>query len=328
MEKKTVDLGQLFVRKAALREQLIARNRYAKSVVPDYVFASRPVPDYLALMSETSTQMDELLLQILDEQERIRKPGPEKFRREDVFVWGGPTTHWSGSMEPDTAVRGMEYFGAENAVYVYGPLNEDALELHGKCKRLICQVTRTARSCDQPESDAECAEKLSRLSLKYPNIVGGIADDLVIYLGRNYSLKDVMTIRDSLKKHNDKLDFCGVVYAGELDYDNMPRVAACLDVINLWLEQKSDIAEFDLIIEKCLVKCPGKKIMLGVFMQDIGLSDLGYNPELMLRYLDKAEQAYRSGKIQGLVILGDREIAKFPELAQTIRQYFSRRWNS
>jgi vancomycin permeability regulator SanA len=68
--------------------------------------------------------------------------------------------------------------------------------------------------------------------------------------------------------------------------------------------------------------------MLGVFMQDISLSDLPYTNELMLRFLDKAENAYRNGKIQSLVILGDREIAKYPELAETIRQYFASRWNS
>ena len=61
--------------------------------------------------------------------------------------------------------------------------------------------------------------------------------------------------------------------------------------------------EHELDIEKCLVKCPGKKIMLGVFMQDIGLSDLGYDPRLVLRYPDRAE------------------------LTQTIRQYFAQRWN-
>ena len=82
-----------------------------------------------------------------------------------------------------------------------------------------------------------------------------------------------------------------------------------------------------MIIEKCLVRFPGKKIMLGIFMQDINLSDLGYSNELMLRYLNKIEKAYRNGKILSMVILGDREIAKFPELAQTIRQFFTERWN-
>ena len=326
MEKNTIDPVSLFARKKALQEQMLARNLYARASLKGYSFASRPDPEYQALMSEPSRQMDELLLSIMDEQDRMRKAGPEKFRREDVFAWGGPTKLWGGSSEPDSAVRGMDYFGAENAVYVYGALNEETLEIHQNCKKLICQVTRTARSCEQPESDAECAEKLSLLSLKYPNIIGGIADDLVIYLGRNYSVRDIMTTREALKKHNEKLDLYGVVYARELDHENIPRVAACLDAVNLWLDRKSELAEFDLIIEKCRVKFPGKKIMLGVFMQDIGLSDLGYSSELMLRCLDRAERAYRNGNIQSLVILGDREIAKFPELAKTIRQYFAQRW--
>ena len=327
MEKTNVDIVQLFARKTALQEQMIARNLYARAALKGYAFAALPDPGYRKLMDGPSREMDELILKILDEQDRMEKPGPENFRREDVFVWGGPTPLWGGSMKTDTAVRGMEYFGAENAVYVYGALNEETLQIHANCKKLICQVTRTARSGVQTESDAECAEKLSLLSLKYPNIIGGIADDLVIYLGRNYSVKDIMTIRESLKKHNDKLDLYGVVYARELDHENIPLVAACLDAVNLWLSRKSEIAEFDLIIEKCRVKFPGKKIMLGVFMQDINLSDLEYSREVMLRYLDKAEKAYRAGKIQSLVILGDREIAKFPELAETIRTYFAQRWN-
>lgn len=327
MGEKDVDLVQLFARKTALHGEMIARNEYARAALKGYSFAAVPDPEYRKLMNGPSREMDELILQILEEQKRMQKPGPEKFRREDVFVWGGPTPLWGGSMKPDAAVRGMEFFGAENVVYVYGALNEETLDLHRNCKKLICQVTRTARSCEQLESDAESAERLSLLSLKYPNIIGGIADDLVIYLGRNYSVKDIHVIRESLKKHNDKLDLYGVVYARELDHENIPRVAACLDAVNLWLDRKSDITEFDLIIEKCRVKFPGKKIMLGVFMQDIGLSDLEYSGEVMLRYLDKAEQAYRNGKIQSLAILGDREIAKFPELAGTIRQYFMQRWN-
>lgn len=327
MENLNIDLVKLFARKNALADQMLARNRYARAALQGYAFAALPDAEYLELMSEPSREMDELLLDIMDEQERILKPGPEKFQREDVFVWGGPTPLWGGTMDADTAVRGMEYFGAENAVYVYGALNEDTLELHKNCKKLICQVTRTARSGEQLESDVECAEKLSRLSLQYPNIIGGIADDLVIYLGRNYSVKDIQAIREALKKHNAKLDLYGVVYARELDHENIPRVAACLDAVNLWVDRKSELVEFDMIIEKCRVKFPGKKILLGVFMQDINLSDLGYSSKLILRYLEKAEQAYRAGKIQSVVILGDREIAKFPELAQTIRDFFARRWN-
>ncbi|MBR2438924.1 MAG: hypothetical protein IKB25_01915 [Lentisphaeria bacterium] len=327
MENQKKDLCQLFGLKNYLQEQIIARNRYARTDVEGYAFAAKPVPEYVELMEESSRQMDDLLLQIMDEQDKSLQSGPEKFLKQDVFVWGGPTQLWGGTMDPDCAVRGMEFFGAENAVYVYGSLNEENLDLHKNCKKLIFQITRTARSGEQLETDAECAEKLSLLSLKYPNIIGGIADDLVIYLGRKYSVADVREIRESLKKHNKALDFYGVVYARELDHENIPYIAPCLDAVNLWLDRKSDIAEFDMLIEKCRVKFPGKKIMLGIFMQDINLTDLGYSKELMLRYLEKAERAYRAGKIQSVVILGDREIAKFPELAETIRKFFAERWN-
>ena len=322
----TIDLCGLFMQKQNLENQMLARNLYARTAMTGYSFAAKHDAEYLALMGEPNRQMDELLIKIMDEQDRMKTTGPEKFRREDVFVWGGPTPLWGGSMEPDTSIRGMEYFGAENAVYVYGPLDEEALKLHKCCKRLICQATSTARSGGQQESDVQCAERLSQLSLKYTNIIGGIADDLVSYLGKNYSVKDIQKVHTAIKKHNQALDLYGVVYARELDNVNIPRVADCIDAVNLWIDRKSELAEFDMIIEKCRVRFPGKKIMLGVFMQDIGLSDLEYGGELMLRCLDRAEQAYRGGKIQSLVILGDREIAKYPSLAQVIRQYFAQRF--
>ena len=327
MENQNVDLVKLFFEKDRLHDQMCARNQYARRGIKGYSYAAIPCPEYLALMEEPNKRMNELILQILDEQDRLETKGPEKFRKEDVFVWGGPTNEWSGCMDPDTSIKGMKYFGAENVVYVYGALNEETVAMHRECKKLVCQLSRTSRSVEQVESDAECAEKLSLLSLKYPNIIGGIADDLVLCLGYNYSVKDIQLIRESLKKHNDKLDLYGVVYARELDHVNIPQVAACLDVVNLWIDRKCDLTEFDMIIEKCRVRFPGKKIMLGVFMQDIGLSDLGYSSEVMLRFLGRAERAYRNGKIQQLVILGDREIAKFPELAKTIKEFFAERWN-
>ena len=241
-----IDFCGLFRQKQILEDQMAARNLYARAAQKGYSFADKHDSEYEALMGEPSRQMDELLIRILDEQDRMAACGPERFRREDVFVWGGPTERWGGSMAPDTSVRGMEFFGAENAVYVYGPLDDDALELHRCCKRLICQVTRTARSGGQLESDVQCAERLSLLSRKYTNIIGGIADDLVSYLGSNYSVKDIEEVHAALKRHNEALELYGVVYAQELDNRNIPRVAACIDAVNLWL-----ITSICLLISRC-----------------------------------------------------------------------------
>ena len=140
MENQKKDLCQLFGLKNYLQEQIIARNRYARTDVEGYAFAAKPVPEYVELMEESSRQMDDLLLQIMDEQDKSLQSGPEKFLKQDVFVWGGPTQLWGGTMDPDCAVRGMEFFGAENAVYVYGSLNEENLDLHKNCKKLIFQI--------------------------------------------------------------------------------------------------------------------------------------------------------------------------------------------
>ncbi len=328
MSENKEDLCRLFAQKDALENQMLVRNKYARVACPTYRFAAPPTDEYMEVMGEASARMDQLLLEIMDRQDMDACTGPLRLKKENVFVWGGPTPNWGGSMEPDTSVKGAEYFQAENVVYVYGPLSEEAMELHKGCRRLVCQITSTARiEGAQQESDVESAERLSKLSLKYPNIIGGIADDLVIYLGRNYSVKDVKAVREALKKHNPALDMYGVVYARELDNPNIPFVAECLDVVNLWIDRKSQIVEFDYLVEKCRVRFPGKKIMLGIFMQDIGLSDLEYDCELIRRYLLRAEAAFKAGKINDIVILGDREIAKFPKLAETIKAFLTERFN-
>lgn len=315
-------LLELIQQKNYLNDKTKILSQYARLTLKEYSYAAYPLKAYRDLVDEPSRELDQVLLRIFEKQDGGQEPAT-RFRPENVFVWGGPTPLWGGSMEPDASVRGAEYFGFDNVVYVYGAINEEAMELHRNCKRLICQVSATSRTQGaQNETDEECAEKLSRLSLKYPNIQGGIVDDLIASFGHRYSLSDVKKLQNALKKHNPALELSVVIYARELDNPNLMAIAAEIDVVNLWLANKAELAEFDLHLEKCRARFPGKKIMLGIFMQDIGLSDLGYDTDVIKKYLDKARTAYSRGKIQDVVILGDREVAKFPELARTIRDYF------
>ena len=59
----------------------------------------------------------------------------------------------------------------------------------------------------------------------------------------------------------------------------------------------------------------------GVFLHDYGRSDAGMPPELLVYELDKAREYLTAGMIEGVVILGDREIKKWPEQAETVRRY-------
>lgn len=82
-------------------------------------------------------------------------------------------------MAKDAGIKAKEYCGADNVMYVYGPLNDEMLSIHKDCKKVICHLGRNCRTGGAAmASDAEEAETLSRMSLKYSNVVGG-----VIYAG-------------------------------------------------------------------------------------------------------------------------------------------------
>ena len=209
-------------------------------------------------------------------------------------------------------------------VYVYGAINEETIAIHKNCKKLLCQLTQISRSPGaQCESNVENAEKLSRLSLKYPNIKGGIIDDLIGNYGVNISRAEVKNVYDALKKHNAGMKLYAVVYAHELDSDIIKILAPYIDCVNLWVWEKYDLPDLDLIIEKCRKAFPGKEIMMGIFMHDYGASDLGVPPEMLEFQLHKAGKYLSEGKLHDIVILGDREIAKWPAAAGVIKKFLN-----
>jgi hypothetical protein len=278
-----------------------------------------PSKEFAAIMTPLSRELDKCLVGLIAE---LHKKGFPKFSKENVWLWGGPTPEWGGSMDKDTSVKGAEYFGLDNVVYVYGAIDEEAMEIHKNCKKLLCQLTQINRTPNaQRESNVENAEKLSRLSLQYPNLKGGIIDDLVGNYGYNISRAEVKNVYDALKKHNSAMKLYSVVYAHELDSATIKILAPYIDCVNLWVWGKYELPDIDLIIEKCLKAFPGKEIMMGVFMHDYGASDLGMPPELLEFQLSKARQYLSAGKINDLVILGDREIAKWPAIAARIKKF-------
>jgi len=278
-----------------------------------------PSPDYLKLMGPRSAAMDKCLVALIAERDR---KGPARFSRDNVWIWGGPTPYWGGSMEADTSVKGARYFGLDNVVYVYGAVNDATLALHKSCKKLLCQLTQINRTPDaQRESNEENAEQLSRLSLKHPNIRGGIIDDLLGNYGYSISRNEVKKVYEALKKHNPALRLYAVVYVHEMDLPSIRILAPYIDCVNLWVWRKDDLPELDLHVEKCRAAFPGKEIMLGAFMHDYGASDLCQPPELLRFQMNRAARYLAAGKIHDLVILGDREIAKCPEAARTVKTF-------
>lgn len=241
-----------------------------------------------------------------------------------IWLWGGPTPYWGGNMAEDALVTAADYFKAENGVYVYGATNEKALKLHSGFKKLICQVNENCRTpgAQEGSTDEENAERLSKLSLQFPNIVGAVCDDISAKYLRIIPKEPIMAVRRGLKKYNENLKLYGVVYGHELEFKkDFSLVAEYFDVVNFWLWHMEEILEFDRYIEMCQKTFPGKKILQGIFLHEYGSSDAGQMPELLIYQLERCRKYIAEGIMEGVVILGDREIRKWPESAKAVQDY-------
>ena len=274
------------------------------------------------IQSEKQAVVD-IMDEILAEQPRPDTSKFPKINSGNLWVWGGPTPFWGGSMADDALIRGAEYFNADNGVYVYGPTNEKMMGLHSGFKRLLCQINSNCRTpgAQENSSDQENAERLSRLSLQFPNIEGAMCDDLAVKYQKAV-LPDVMKeCYHALKKHNERLQMYGVVYTWELEQKDFQPVLPYLDGISLWFWKLEELVKYDHYMELVRRYFPGKKILQGVFIHEYGRSDSANPPHLLKYQLDKTRQYMAEGLIDGVIILGDREIKKWPESAEAVKNY-------
>lgn len=279
--------------------------------------------EWVGMIREENDALDEVLLEILATQIRPAPADMVKITPDKLWVWGGPTPSWGGTMADDTLVRGADYFGAENVVYVYGPTNEKMMALHSKYTRMLCQVNSLCRTkgAQGELTEEENAEYLSELSLKYPNITGAMCDDVTVYFEDVVPAEGFIARYNALKKHNPALKMYGTVYSGECASKDMSLIEPYLDVITFWFWNKDSILEFDEEIAKCRETFPGKSILMGLFIHDYGRSDVENPIELLAYQLDKTREYMAKGIVEGVVILGDREIKKWPVTSKAVRDY-------
>jgi len=321
-------------------EKLFARKRVLSAGRECDIFAScAPRPADYSEDDPLIGKLDhEWFDQIKPENEAVNKeilkllpslPAPDtanapKLSADNVWVWGGPTPSWGGSMADDTLIRGADYFHAENVVYVYGPTTDKMLQLHAKYKKMLCQINANCRTQGAlANTEEENAELLSRLSLEYPNIAGGMCDDYTVGSSKIVLPERFEKMYTAIKKHNAALKLYGVIYVQELGRGKFRLIQPYIDVVNLWHWNKEDILDIDKNIETCQRDFPGKPILLGIFIHDYGCASCGTPPELLIYQLEKAREYVHKGIAEGIVILGDREIKKWPESAAAVKNHLA-----
>ena len=244
-----------------------------------------------------------------------------------IWVWGGPTGKWGGSMDDDCLVKGADYFGARNVMYVYGPHTDAMLSLLKPYNKVVCQIGSNCRTAGAQQEDTPLeAERLSALSLRYPNIVGAIIDDFDVPGGEAFQPERLAGIHAALKKHNPAMRLHVVTYTHN-DHSKVGTLLPYIDVVTVWVWTRSYHDRMDADIAQARIDFPGKPIYMGVFINDYG--DSCEIPATMPRALHERQLENGRGYIskdliQGMIILGDREINKHPELSDVTRSYLEK----
>ena len=94
-----------------------------------------------------------------------------------------------------------------------------------------------------------------------------------------------------------------------------------MDVVTLWFWHLEELLEYDKALELCQKKFPGKKVLQGIFLHEYGRYDGGNPPQLLIHQLNKVREYMAKGVVEGIIILGDREIKKWPESASAVKNY-------
>jgi len=243
-----------------------------------------------------------------------------KFSRRHIWVWDGPAIDFPMGPSIMGLGDGPKYFYAENVMFLFAETTKFALNRLIEFRRVVCDITKwrfteKCRYIALPSEDE--ALKLSKLSLEYKNVVGGIIDDML----RLKRVEEVKAAYRALKEYNPHLKLYGVIYTHELEDPKMVDYLPYIDVINLWVwENTKHLKLIDLYIEQCSALCNDKPIIWGLYLYDFPTKQP--MPINLLKFqFEKAVQLIVEERIAGFSILASHLIDHFPETAYWVRRF-------
>jgi len=249
---------------------------------------------------------------------------------EHVWVWDGPSIDFPMGPSIMGLGEGTRYFHARNVMYLFADNTEFALTKLKDFKKVVCDITKWkyvgtpisegGRYTFLPSKDE--ALKLSKLSLRYRNIVGGIMDDLGP--GTRTDSEALKETYQALKRHNQSLELYAVIYTYEFDRSIIEEYLPYIDIVNIWVwNNTQDLKKLDLYIERCPEVFPDKPILLGLYLYDFPTQQ-PMPMDLLEFEFNKAVQYVREEKIVGFSILASSLIDHFPETAEWVRRFLER----
>jgi hypothetical protein len=190
---------------------------------------------------------------------------------------------------------------------------EEGMERLRGCKRVLVQISVL---------NPALAAKISSLSKKYPNIVGGLVDDFYP-VEEKIPVDTVKAVYAGLKSENPSLKLYMVRYTHGKDEELIPYLPY-FDVVNLWVwvaNKEEWTTQIDARIER-LKQVTNKPVVMGLFLHDYGIEKTdpkaaqekgkeeepwGWTRPVPMDILEaqfvKTSDLLRKGKIEGFIML-------------------------
>jgi hypothetical protein len=260
--------------------------------------------------------------------------------RDCGWVWEGVA--FDPGVEPTIygVGEGATYFGLDRVNFMFHPNNEITLGKLRDKREIIADISKQKyvemRDAEgrfgnghwfdfRIETVLAEAENLSRLSLQFPNVVGGIIDDSsVTATGQQWTGQDYLNVRAALHSANPDLRLWMVVYSHELEQSYWELAVPIVDVANLWIWNSRDIPHLPEYVDRCAEVFPGREIVVGVYIRDypemapVPLDRLKLQLETIAGLLDQ-------GRITGYSVLAACLIDQHPAQAELIREFIAAR---
>jgi len=247
-----------------------------------------------------------------------------------VWVWDGPSIDFPMGPSIMGLGEGTRYFRARNVFYLFADTTDFALTKLKGFKEVVCDITKWkyigtpisegGKYAFLPSKDE--ALRLSKFSLRYKNVVGGIMDDLGP--GTRTRPEDLKETYQALKMHNQALHLYAVFYTHEFDRPIIEEYLPYVDVVNIWVwNNTQDLKKLDLYINQCADVFPNKSILLGLYLYDFPTQQ-PMPMDLLEFEFNKAVQYVRDEKIIGFSILASSLIDHFPQTAEWVRGFLER----
>ncbi|HPO14682.1 MAG TPA: hypothetical protein PLI09_14675 [Candidatus Hydrogenedentes bacterium] len=231
--------------------------------------------------------------------------------------------------------EGADFFGLRKVHFLFHETTELALQKLSRFDEVRCDISKWKfRNCGTNNGGSECyadsrletilaeAEKVSRYSLKFPNVTGGYFDDMKGLMKReNQDVRACIAVKEALIKHNPKLKLESVVYTHELeDTVFWNSLMPYIDVVSLWVWKYQDLPKLETSIEQCQRLFIGKPITMGCYLRDYTTAAPVPMDAIKLQW-GIVQRGIEDGRLQGFDILGTVLIEGQLDQATWIRDF-------